>query len=267
MKILVPVDFSDFSINAFQYAIGTARDLQAEIVLFHASHNIKVVDVNVMISIDDLLLKESNDKLNDLIKSQDTQDVSVSYISKIGLVNDLITEVSKKENIDFIVMGTKGASGLEEVFLGSVTSSLIRKSNVPILAIPGDAKYESLKNITIALDFKDTYANNLSLVKQLAVKKDGEIDILHIKNTNGNADIKDDSILSLEEKLDPIKHSYVFLEKSKTTSAILEYIKQNNPDLLIVISKAHSLFERLFHKSVSETLAMNISIPLLIMKG
>jgi nucleotide-binding universal stress UspA family protein len=267
MKILVPIDFSDYSINAFEYAIEMAKDFKAEIILFHGSHNIQVVDVNVMITIDDLLLKESNDKLNALIKSKESSNINISAISKVGLANDLIYEISKENNIDLIIMGTKGATGLQKIFLGSITSSVIRKSKTSVLAIPSKTKYESLKNISIALDLKDNYTESISFAKQIALKRQAGIDILHIKKSKDKEEIKDESILSLEEKLDNINHSYVFLENNKTTNAILAHIKQQSTDLLVVISKTHSFMERLFNKSVSESIAMNASIPLLVMRG
>lgn len=265
MKILVPIDFSDYSVNAFQYALALAKDIDAEITLFHAAHNKLADNLNSMITVDDILLKESNTALTE-IYTNNKNNIKVTTLSKIGLANDLIIDLCKSNDFDLIVMGSKGATGISKVVFGSVTSSLIQKSKTPILAIPLSAKYDSIKSITIALDLKENYFENLSLVSQIATKRNAEVDVLNVKNQEVKSS-NESAILSIEKSFNKVKHSYNFIENNNTIVTIKDFTQRNKTDLLAVISKKHSFIERLFHKSISENLAINITIPLLIIKG
>lgn len=265
MKILVPIDFSDFSINAFNYAVDLAKDFSGEVVLFHAAHNKITSDLNSMISVDDILLKEANDQLVNLIKTKENTGVKITYFSKIGLANDLIVSFCKELKVDLIVMGTKGATGINKMLFGSVTSSLIRKCKIPLLAIPINASYNSIKNITLALDLKNEI-KSIDLIAQIASLRNAEVNILNIKKEHSKGELEDKTIVFIEEKLGKTKHSYNFIENNNIIEGIENFISKSKTNLLAVISKKHNFIERLFHKSVSEALAIDISSPLLIIK-
>lgn len=264
MKILVPIDFSNYSINAFTYALGLANDIDAEITLFHAAHNKLPNNLNSMITVDDILLNESNTELNNLSLNNRTN-TKVTILSKLGLANDLIADLCKKQDFDLIIMGTKGASAISKIIFGSITSSLIQKAKTPILAIPLDAKYESIKNIVVALDLKENYLKKLKLVSQIAIKRNAEVSVLNVKKQQ-QSNIDDNVIVSIEKSFNKVNHSYSFIDNNNIIETISNFTKHNKTDLLAVINKKYSFIDLLFHKSISETLAMNIGMPLLIIK-
>jgi nucleotide-binding universal stress UspA family protein len=152
-KILVPCDFSDPAVQAFKMAVEIANQSNGEVVLLN------VVELPVMhesvlmptLSFEEAFIKDMKahaEKNFTKMKDKWAQEgPKVSSFVEFGGTTPTIRDFVKDKKIDLIVMGTHGASGVKEFFIGSNTEKIVRTSGVPVIAIKKQVKLSSIKNI------------------------------------------------------------------------------------------------------------------------
>ena len=171
-QILVPIDFSEVSMKALRFAEHIA-DVGDTLLLLH------VVDVpaigmaepyyasaDTMTSILNDLISTGEEKLKNAQK-EIKKDVHVKTIVEVGSPFDGMQKHLNNEHADLIVMGTQGASGLKEIFVGSNTEKAVRFSKCPVIAIPADYKFDPVKKILMPTDLKDLNEDVLANVKSM----------------------------------------------------------------------------------------------------
>jgi nucleotide-binding universal stress UspA family protein len=154
-KILVPTDFSECSRNALKAAVKIAKKTDAEIELVHVYDRpvIGFVDLNIDHKKNKAMLNNAKKTITSMVElmAQDGIKVNPHILADIPLTE--IMDQKKFSNIDLIVMGSHGSEGLKELFIGSNTEKVVRKSKVPILSLKEDQGSFDLKNIVLASNF------------------------------------------------------------------------------------------------------------------
>ncbi len=138
-RLLVPIDFSDASVAALSTALDLAHSLDAEIRTIHV-HQLQVPYVGdggfyVPEMDEDEVLEERRNELDTFIKQQGDSDINIMQEVRLGDPETEINEIADEYQVDMIVMGTHGRSGLSHLLMGSVTESVLRHTNVPVLVI------------------------------------------------------------------------------------------------------------------------------------
>ncbi len=170
-------------------------------------------------------------------------------------------EKSNGGNYDFVVMGTKGASGLKEVFLGSVAGGVISKSAVPVIVVPGGHRFRPLDEILFAVDNHPfSEARVIEPLRRIATMHQSRIKLLHIA---------DAETPHFEEALSALKDfdltvDYAF-GTGKTHKDLSEYLMTDYSGLACLIRGQKGFLERLLHKSVTLKQTFDSTVPLLIL--
>ena len=258
-KILVPVDFSDTSLNALNFAIHLFGDYQPEITIFYSY---KVSRQAGYLKSMDMIFKDDAKREMDAFRSK-------IDMSKPGIVfKELITKgdaVSTIANLgkeyDIIVMGTKGASGLKEVFIGSVAGGVITKTNAPVLVVPGEYKYKAPKNIVLAVCGQPLSDESvLQPLHAIAALCDSKIKVLHI------ADEETPSLKEVLSAIGSLDYSVVYkFGSSDVNQRINKFLEESNSELLCLIRRKRGFFKRIMGDSVTLKQTFNCSIPLLVL--
>lgn len=163
-KILYNTDFSNCSLNAFIYVLHLADKFNAEIITLHAYTRPVLGNMylpktyqNIYehLQIDEFdMFKDTSKLLFTIAQKNNKEHIKNTFLMLEEDTIDGMLHTIEKENIDIVVMGTKGATGLKEVFIGSITSHLMEKASCPVLAIPENADYgDGIKNILFSSDF------------------------------------------------------------------------------------------------------------------
>ncbi|QEC42004.1 universal stress protein [Pseudobacter ginsenosidimutans] len=266
-NILVPVDFSPVSRNAAIYAAELAKQFNAKLVLFHAYMlPTPVSEVPyVMVTADEMqkeneaLIKKEADQLHDTYK------IEVEWLVQIGIASDEIKQLAKDKNSDIIVMGMKGAGGLDKI-IGSTTTNVIRKVKVPVLVIPDKATYQPIQHITYAYDLNDPSGPALfQPLLDLAASYQSRFSLLHVQSPSEAKENSGAGKTALEAIFNGRQVTWVTTEDSSVTRGISEYLLQHPAELLAMIAHRHNFFERVFSKSHTTAMAYETSIPLLIL--
>jgi len=270
--ILVPTDFSIPADSAVHYAMGLAKVFDASIVLYHAFIPFESGFYPLAQSQRENLETEQN-----LLKRLDAIKAAVSkthpgiaLTTKVdrGPESTQLLEFCRKNKFDLIVMGTKGASGLKEVVIGSFTADVMANASCPVLAIPENYAFKLPKKITYASDYnsKDPYA--LRFIVLLNERFNAKIDILHIDSGKRSPETEAKILAELKKRIEAkiTGHHFDFrqIEASDISKAILEATSMDKTDILAIApQKRKGFWDRLLHKSVTKTTAHHVHIPLL----
>ena len=159
-KLLVPTDFSDTSKNAARFALQMAVDLQnAKVILIHVSDKITGGSDGSPLTEDDddrrVILNQALQQMKEELAPA-AGSVPVEFATEKGSsLVDTLQRYVRHQAIDLVIMGITGATRLEQIFMGSNTLDMARESVCPVMIIPPDAKYRTIKNVVLASDFKD----------------------------------------------------------------------------------------------------------------
>lgn len=265
-NILVPIDFSACAINAFNVALDIATKKNANITLIHV-FSTPYVDphgvIPVELSISEYQ-KELEERMDEFIQNHHSDKVELKSIIEVGFTVEVILEELKKNTYQLLVVGTHGASGLEEKILGSNTEVLIEKSACPVLAIPEDAHFNEINNILLAYDYKGMNdAEELDSLVEIAHLFDAKIRILYInKKMEETTPEVEQNVNILHHNLEGVEHQFVYMLDKDISGSILTYAKEHAIDMIAIMPKEHSLFGKIFKESISKTVVNHAKRPI-----
>ncbi|PJJ07866.1 nucleotide-binding universal stress UspA family protein [Flavobacterium sp. 1] len=273
-KILFPTDFSDVSKNAFIYALKLADAVNAEIVTLHVYEADSPAYLDASIYLQEIYeyeelsefenYKDAVPLLRNIAQANDLGHIQISNVLIQGSLVAEVLQISKKEKIDFIVMGTKGATHLRQIFLGTTLTKIMDESKITVLGIPENCEYKPINRILFTTKYHFDDIDALQKTQNLAKVLNAHIDCLNIKpphkvhNDDFAADFK-----NVFNNSDVTFHSVL---SDDTEGAILDFIQRNSINMIAVHIKHKGFFEKLFQVSLSKKLAVNINIPFLSVK-
>jgi len=281
-KILVPIDFSENSLNALEYAVKIAKEVSGEITLLNSypidvpmgmeyATGIYMQTLNKEMQIDrETRLKEVAAMFTDEYYRFSEESVQINLVVKEGAPSDSIANLLEEERFDIIVMGTQGASGFEEILLGSITAAVIDRVKVPVLAVPANARFQGFKKVVYATDFDSSDMKLLDILQEYAEYFNSDITCLHVNTEPSLA-------YANGQKMDVLKQNFFFaplrqinfemIYKEKVDKGLQEYLTENQVDMLVVKPQHRSFIEKLFHSSLTRKMAFHTKIPMLVARS
>ncbi|RZJ70756.1 universal stress protein [Flavobacterium sp.] len=270
-KILFPTDFSEASKNAFVYALQLAKHIEATIVTLHVyempAANYVDVPAYLMEVYDTVELanfenyKGQIPVLRQIALANGCENVPIENVLLDGDLVNSILQIVKTDNIDYVVMGTKGASGVKETFLGTSTANVMTRTNAFVLGVPEDSTYTPIRKITFTTRFREKDLPALKQLLPLAEAFGATIDCLHV-NTPAS-DAKEVVIANWQLLMKDKNVNFHIIENEFVEESILDFIHQNGSDLLALLNHKRGFFEGLFHTSLTKKLAFHSRIPVL----
>lgn len=267
--LIVPTDFSPVSINAMNYAADMALSIDASLLLLHVYQiPVTFTEVPVVnISLEEMK-KISEEKVAELKKGLEhitSGKLKIYAESRLGEVTDEIEALCKKINPFAVVMGTKGAGGLERLFLGSNTLTAIKHLTYPVIVVPPGAVFNGIKKIGFACDLNEVVETTPSdKIHEVCTMFNASLLVLNVdfKNKNFLPETPEESLLlhTLLEDLDPV---YQYIEHEDVVEGINEFAEKQALDLVITIPKKHKLLSGLFQKSHTRELVFESHIPIM----
>jgi len=276
-NILLPTDFSDNAWNATKYAIELFKD---EECVFHLLNTYTPAIASSRFMATSLSGGELEDGvrsnserglknvLNKINKTNKYPGHSFKAISSFSLLVDEIKEIVEKKAIDLIVTGTKGASGLDEVFMGSNTVRIIKSvKNSPVLAIPQFFEYVKPSEIAFATDFNRFYSQSeLQPMIDLAHTFKATIRIVHVQyEIKALTEIQQFNLNMLRKYLSECEYYLHTVSELNSVSKTLEvFAEELDIHLLAMLNFQHSYMEKMTREPVVKRLAFHTQIPLLV---
>ncbi len=271
-KILVPTDFSDHAKYALRVAAQIARKNGGEIFLLHmlelphqagdaigSGHDLPEI----------MLFKNAAiNRLEDLMDDECLEGLKVSEIIQFELAFEGIMNISKKNDVDLIVMGSHGASGFKEMFIGSNAEKVVRNSDIPVLIIKKEAGDFEVNKFVFASDFSEEIKKPFSKVVEFANKFDAELFLVMIntpssfKPTHVAQEIMKDFIASFSIN----KYSTHIYNDVNVESGVLNFTNHIDADLIGMSTHGRKGLAHFFNGSISEDLVNHAVKPVVTFK-
>ena len=254
--VIVPVDFSETSLNAARYAIQLLTGHYGVNMILHHVFEKPSQSAEAQSRLEKL--KE------ELLKSGI---VKISLLAEEGI--DFITELEKlarHQQADLIIMGITGRSAIGQTFIGSNTLKMVEKKVCPVLIIPPDAGYKEVKNVLLTSDFKNVTTTTPSVpIKKVLKTFHPNLHILNVDSEHYVALTEEYQAqrASLMEMFSEFNPEFYFLGLYDVDEAIHQFAHDKKVDFIIVIHKEHSLLSKLFVKSHTKRLAYHSSVPVM----
>lgn len=290
-RILVPVDFSDYSLKACHIAFNLARDLNAKVKILHVYFNpyyptaLPMAEAfayqgkeekefqNIIEKVKENIQKLCN-KIDQKVSEGEFPAVNYSYVLREGLPEEEIVTFTKEYKPDLIMMGTRGKDQKDADLIGSVTAEVIEMTHVPIIAIPENTPFYDLKEvkrIAFLTNFsqRDLISFDL-LAKLLSPYQDIKISLTHIavKKSDQWDEIKLEGIKAYFSKQYPnLKLDYTLIDTNDMLKSLDEYIKNDGIQILALTTSKRNIFARMFSPSISRKMLFHSDTPLLVLRG
>jgi nucleotide-binding universal stress UspA family protein len=260
-KILVPVDFSDTSSNALSYAIRLFGSGSLEVTVLNVFGNRSTA--LLMKNIDGILEKDARSKMEEFLKSFREAYPEVLFTTKIVKNQPVpaITTLGDSGRFDYIVMGTKGASGLKEVFMGSVAGGVVSRTKAPVIVVPGDHTFRPLENIIFSVG-NDPFSDPgvVEPLRQIARLHQSKIKVLHIADKNTPQIEK--ALAALADFNPTVDYAF---GTGKTSKDLDDYLMKDFSGMVCLIRSKKGFIDRLLNESVTLKQTFNSPVPLLIL--
>lgn len=269
-NILVPTDFSKPALNALNYALGLSKKANASLHIIHINH-VALVDPSMPAETYQLFVNEIEESAKENFIKLENEVLKASGVkyqthTRYGFVGDEVCRFAEEHNMDLVVMGTTGASGLAEILIGSNAATVVSKSSVPVLVVPPNTPYKDLNKIVYATDYNEPEFPAVMRLVYYAELFDCNLDIIHVKtdfdryfNAENNFFKKNKSNLTYP------KLTFKNLPEGDVLNTINDYVSANQADLLVMAKHNRNFFDRLFHRSLSKQMAYHTTLPLLIL--
>lgn len=270
-KILVPTDFSEPFKSALKYAMAFAHYVGAEDIYLLNSAYVPVNPADSLVSVSKVMMEDS-EKMFEELKAEISnmpEAEGLRFHTRV-LVDDLVSAIkiySKDVHFDYIVMGTKGASGIEEFLFGTNAADVLENSDVPVLVVPEYNKFKKPQHIVLASDLKDV--NDLSVLeplKNLAIASEAKVVILHISRDKTLSDVEETQKAKLKDYFHGLEVHFQVIHSENIYAGIEMYMVDQVPDIVAVLSRKHGFFESIFSESISKKIAHRSIIPTLSMR-
>ncbi|GAB4412995.1 MAG: universal stress protein [Bacteroidia bacterium] len=245
--------------HALSYALPLAQRLKARLTMLHVN-----VPEPVVAGATPVQTAEKWAHAQPLVEQY--SDVEIGYDEETGEnPADIIVELSKQNNYDLIVMGTKGSGGLVSGSFGGITVAVIQGCETPVLAIPDCATYQPIRHIAYATDFNN---ESFSVVKRLiafAKLLDARLTCIHVRGENDYWDrvkrMYYEQLYSLGQVTDVL--DFAILRGDNVLRAIQDFVRNNDVDVLSMLNRRRDLLDTLYGKSLTREAVLHCRVPLL----
>lgn len=269
--ILIPVDFTDVSDNAINYAAEFAKIYEAKLILFHAYQlPVMTSDTPLIIPSMEDLEKDCMDglrKIESRINMQSNATVITECKCVCGIEVDEIDEFIKEHNVNLVITGMHSGGELTEKLIGSTATSLMRNLKCPVLAIDAEVKFSPIKKIALACDFKEIKnVSAFNSLKEIVNLFQSHLFIINVlKNKNDLIPDTNQAVagIKLEHILEEIPHSFHFEENPNVVEGINSFAAAHAIDLVVMIPRSHSLLHNIFHEPSTKRMAFHTHLPLM----
>ncbi len=267
--IVAPTDFSAISLNAVNYAADMACIIGTELSLIHVcAVPMAFSEVPISYNIAETV-KNAENRINSLKEKmiyRTGERIKIHTEVKQGDVVLEIDDYCASVNPYAVVMGSESADAFERFLFGGKTISAIKQLSLPVIVVPPEVKFASIKKIGLACDFKkilDTIP--VKEIKSMVDEFHAELHVLHVSAESGdsfNPETEEEAgwFHEVMEELRPIYH---FINGNDIEKGLNEFAENNKMDMLIVVPKKHSLLGKIFQPSHTKQLVLHTHVPVM----
>ncbi|MEL6867090.1 MAG: universal stress protein [Bacteroidota bacterium] len=273
-KIIVPVDFSKPSQDAYRYALQLAPIFEAEIEVVHAYSGsfspseplvIKSGKSREQVLMDQLELFTEVSLENENSETLTKNKVKLKILE--GAVATSVINYAKAEKAFMIVMGTTGSHDLIEKTMGSISTAVAQKAPCTVLLIPKDKSFEGWKNVLFATDYQAAEPQLLNKGIRLTRDFEAVIHLVHVNQDDGTESVvlHEKIFNRLFEKGDPnFSFNLLSIDADSVVKGLTQYAMENDIDCIALINHRERFWDNVLQKSTTKQMGLYTTFPLLV---
>lgn len=259
-RILVPTDFSKHAEYALRVAAQIAKKSDGEIAIVHmlelpSSGNDALSTSH---EIPELMLFKNIalQKLEEIANSDFLKGIKVEKYIQFEMAFDGIIKMGNAQNADLIVMGSHGAKGFQEMFIGSNTEKVVRNSDIPVLVIKKEDDNFSADKFVFASDFSDEIKKPFAKVIDFANKFNSHIYMVNINTPNNfkSTEVAQNTMDEFASNFEMKNYSTHIYNDVNVEKGILHFAKSIKADLIGMSTHGRKGISQFFNGSISEDL-------------
>lgn len=271
-KILVPTDFSPEAENALKVAAQLAKKHDCELLLLHLV-DLPLQQISELGTPTELpeavyFMKLAHKKFEDLLENEYLKSLSINHIVDFNEISQGILDTCQKNNIDLIIMGSHGADGLKEMFIGSTAEKIVRTSDTPVLVIKNEHINFNIEDFVFASDFKNDNKETYKQAIKLAELFNAKIHLLMV-NTMSNFTTTATAKVRIREFIEGNTFenftTNIYNDES-VEKGILNFSQIINADLIGISTHGRQGISHFFNGSISEDLVNHSKRPVITFK-
>ncbi len=276
-KVVVPTDFSENAFNALKYACQIFKYERSDFYLLHAyADEVYLQDTVVKRSFLNELKEVTYQKSESELKriKEEIHEYSPNprhrfrHISAFGTLTDEINDLVNAENIDVVVMGTRGETNDRTITFGSNTLQVLKYVQCPVLAIPEGCTYHSPKELLFPTDYLVPYKRReLKLLCEMSGSFRSNIHMLYINPIRKLSLRQEDNMNFLKGNLQKANLFFETTTEEDKTVAITKYIVHKDIDMLVMVNSRHSHLEDMLYQSTIDKIGLHIKIPFMVLQN
>lgn len=273
MNILFPTDFSKNSEAALNYAVDFTKSLNAKLTLLHVytvptmenvgAGGLSSFSTGPAARLQDKVQADVEEKvaknMSSLMERYGLEADNCETIVKEGSVRSEMDKLIKENQYDLVILGTKGESSQRGIFFGGIAMHMIHKAGCPVLAVPNGANYHSVNKIVYPTDLVHEEMNNLNWLINYARLHKANVHLMHISDSYTETNKEEFEDIIHELPYDNITYETVHGED--VPHVILGVSKDENVSMIAMTTHTNTLFDRLFHSSLTADVLERITIP------
>ncbi|MBK0379528.1 universal stress protein [Mucilaginibacter segetis] len=280
---LVPIDFSEAALNAADFAAHLSNQSDVINIILVNAYYISPYE-QMLPNPDMMMIREQEIEENVATRFKQLQNLKhklskqvregVKIHIKVNRSHLLraVVDITENEHVDLVILGSIGNSTVREnnTGLGSHVIKISKASPVPVIVVPPVYSYKPIKKAVIAFDFKKVKDNvPVDCLKKLLGDKKMRLLIVNIdpENKYGAADeelLAEEAVL--HNMLQQYEPEYFYINESNVISGVLDFAAEKNAQIVIALPHRYSFLQSILHNSISQQLAANSQVPVLLLK-
>lgn len=286
-RILVAVDFSDYSMNACFVAFNIAREINAKVKIIHVFQRLYFPS---SLPFADMVKEENEESLLDRARKKmlklcfeidkkisegEWPSVNYSYTLREGIVEEEIDNFIKEYKPVVVVIGTQGKHKTEGGMLGSVTADIIEMTDVPVLAVPQDSPFkgiESIKHIAFLTNFHERDLISFKAFVSILEPYNVKVTLVHINVINRRGDRWTEAdLLRMKEyflqQYPELNIDYKLIDSSDIRQSLSEFVEKEDVNIIALNTRRRNIFARMVAPSMSRKMLFKSNVALLVLRG
>lgn len=277
---LVPVDFSETSVHAAEFAASLSAQTGITNIILLNSYYVSIYET--ILPTPDLILptpEEIEDrtderlaklnKLKNTLNAKGAAGLTVkTIVSRLPLLRAVIETIAT-EGVDLVILGSNGNTSTDESHVGANVVSISKNSPVPVVVVPPACCYTPVRRIVMACDFKKVNeAIPLESLKRILDRYNMELLVVNVDPDEKKCDdpkVKAEE-LTLHKMLENYHPQYHYICNKDVINGITRFATEHDAQLVIALPHRYSFLQSLLHDSVSEKLTVHSAVPVLLLK-
>ncbi|WP_373549955.1 universal stress protein [Haliscomenobacter sp.] len=269
--LLVPLDFSEASLNALESALQIAKRQDLNITLIHVISHESLIQsgyesMPVATIVFDSIKKEVKDRMRSLAKDiLERHGLGVNMLMPTGAIAVEVTRAASQMQAEMIVMGTHGSSGLKEFFLGTNAYDVIKRSTCPVLTIPPNQKWNGFSKILFPVREVANALDKYQHLRKIIQKNKAKLIVLGIVKSPAAKSIQSIqhsiNYLDHELKRDEVKAVLKISTSPKPAEQVLRFAKQESIDLIAITADFDYEIADFFIGPFTQQIVNHASVP------